>query len=256
MKHLYTILACILMTQGVQAQSVGIGTMTPDPSAKLEVASDTSGVLVPRMTAAQRDAITDPATGLLVYVTTDNTFYYYDGTMWTTFDSHTRGLVDADGDTKVEVEQTPDDDIIRFMSRDSQIMIIDSTGNIGIGDTMPAEALSLKGGNFLQTPGNPVLTGNLGIGSEPKCVYVSGRYAYVVDAGSDDLKVIDVSDPAAPALMGSLAIGSSPQSVYVSGRYAYVVDAESNDLKVIDVSNPAAPAQVGSLGIGSYSYSV
>jgi YVTN family beta-propeller protein len=78
--------------------------------------------------------------------------------------------------------------------------------------------------------------GSFGIGSNPNSVYVSGRYAYVVDAGSNDLKVIDVSDPTAPSQVGRLIIGSNPKSVYVSGRYAYVVDWGSNDLKVIDIS--------------------
>jgi hypothetical protein len=39
------------------AQNVGIGTTTPNPSAKLDIQSINSGVLVPRMTAAQRNVI-------------------------------------------------------------------------------------------------------------------------------------------------------------------------------------------------------
>jgi hypothetical protein len=69
-------------------------------------------------------------------------------------------------------------------------------------------------------------------------VFVSGRYAYVVDTGSDELRVIDVSDPGEPSEVGSLDLGTGadPTSVYVSGRYAYVVDQNSDDLKVIDIS--------------------
>ena len=69
------------------AQNIGIGTDTPDPSAKLEIASDSSGLLIPCMTSTDRDAISDPATGLLVFVTTDSAFYYFDGSAWTTLDS-------------------------------------------------------------------------------------------------------------------------------------------------------------------------
>lgn len=62
---------------------VGIGTTTPDASSALEVASTDSGVLVPRMTVAQRIAITTPAEGLLVYQTNDvSGFYFYDGSQW------------------------------------------------------------------------------------------------------------------------------------------------------------------------------
>jgi len=53
-------------------------------SAMIDVSSTSQGVLVPRMTAAQKLAITSPATGLLVYQT-DGTvgFYFYDGSSWT-----------------------------------------------------------------------------------------------------------------------------------------------------------------------------
>ncbi|MFH2094316.1 MAG: hypothetical protein ABIJ16_01345 [Bacteroidota bacterium] len=51
-------------------------------SAMLDVKSVTKGMLVPRMTSAQRIAITSPATGLLVYDTTVGCFYYFNGTAW------------------------------------------------------------------------------------------------------------------------------------------------------------------------------
>ncbi len=81
-----------------------------------------------------------------------------------------------------------------------------------------------------------MLVGSLALANSDS-VYVSGRYAYVIALGSDDLKVIDVSDPSAPSLTGSLGIRGEPLSVYVSGHYAYVVDTFSTDLKVIDVAD-------------------
>ena len=47
-----------------------------------------------------------------------------------------------------------------------------------------------------------MLVGSLALANSDS-VYVSGRYAYVIALGSDDLKVIDVSDPSAPSLTGS-----------------------------------------------------
>ena len=60
---------------------VGIGTATPNSSATLDLTSTSSGLLIPRMTTAQRTAISSPATGLMVYQT-DGTagFYYNSGT--------------------------------------------------------------------------------------------------------------------------------------------------------------------------------
>lgn len=52
------------------AKIVSIGTTTPSASAKLDVTSTTQGVLFPRMTATQRDAIASPPDGLVVYNTT------------------------------------------------------------------------------------------------------------------------------------------------------------------------------------------
>ena len=64
--------------------SVGIGTVSPNASAALEVNSTTKGLLLPTMTQTQRNAISTPATGLLIYQS-DNTpgFYYYNGSAWT-----------------------------------------------------------------------------------------------------------------------------------------------------------------------------
>ncbi len=54
----------------------GIGTTTPDASAKLDVSSTTKGLLAPRMTAAQKTAISLPANGLLIYQTDGVTGFY------------------------------------------------------------------------------------------------------------------------------------------------------------------------------------
>jgi hypothetical protein len=63
-------------------QNVGIGTTTPNNSAILDLTATNKGLLVPRMTTAQRIAIVAPATGLLVYDTNFNQFWYFDGTIW------------------------------------------------------------------------------------------------------------------------------------------------------------------------------
>lgn len=52
------------------AGNVGVGTITPNAAAQLEVASTTTGFLPPRMTEAQRDAISTPPNGLILYNTT------------------------------------------------------------------------------------------------------------------------------------------------------------------------------------------
>jgi hypothetical protein len=53
---------------------VGVGTPTPDLSAQLDITSTTGGVLLPRMTTTQRDALINPAPGLVIYNITENKF--------------------------------------------------------------------------------------------------------------------------------------------------------------------------------------
>ena len=63
--------------------SVGIGTASPNASAALDVNSTSKGLLLPTMTQTQRNGISNPATGLLIFQT-DNTpgFYYFNGSTW------------------------------------------------------------------------------------------------------------------------------------------------------------------------------
>lgn len=67
---------------GAGGPSVGIGTLSPNPSAKLDVASTAKGFLPPRMTSTQRDAISSPAAGLVIYNTTTSKLQVYT-TSWT-----------------------------------------------------------------------------------------------------------------------------------------------------------------------------
>ena len=65
---------------------VGIGIETPHASAKLDLTSSSQGFLPPRMTEAERNNITTPATGLMVYCTncgTNGELQVYNGTDWT-----------------------------------------------------------------------------------------------------------------------------------------------------------------------------
>jgi hypothetical protein len=64
--------------------TVGIGTSAPDSKAILDVNSTTQGMLVPRMSTSQRNAILSPSNGLLIYNTSTNQFNYFDGSTWQT----------------------------------------------------------------------------------------------------------------------------------------------------------------------------
>ena len=81
-----TLIALMLFTALGYAQ-VGINTNNPDASSALEIESTTGGILIPRLTETQRDDISAPATGLMIYQTDQTAgFYFYDGNIWTKID--------------------------------------------------------------------------------------------------------------------------------------------------------------------------
>jgi len=70
MKQVLSVFICLLFFSSIGfSQNVGIGTRTPHSSAALEISDSTKGILIPRMTMAQRSAIQNPAEGLMVYQT-------------------------------------------------------------------------------------------------------------------------------------------------------------------------------------------
>ncbi|MEP7322523.1 MAG: tail fiber domain-containing protein [Saprospiraceae bacterium] len=111
----------------INAQSVAINTdgSVADPSAILDVKSNTKGVLIPRMTGAQRNGIQNPAEGLLVYDTGSSSFWYRKAAGWIEL---TNGSISGQGPWNV-----------------SGINIYNSnTGNVGLGSTNPTARLTIQ----------------------------------------------------------------------------------------------------------------
>jgi uncharacterized protein (TIGR02145 family) len=86
MKSIYFFLVAIFFTAGANAQSVAINTdgSPANASALLDLKSTNQGLLPPRMTETQRNAISAPAAGLIVYCTNCGAGepQYYNGTSW------------------------------------------------------------------------------------------------------------------------------------------------------------------------------
>ena len=93
-KHIFLLLA-FYSTQLLQAQ-VGIGTAQPEPSAMLDIRANGNhkGLLIPRITAAEKNNITAPAEGLIIYQTDgDAGFYFFNGQDW----KNTGGVTSVNG---------------------------------------------------------------------------------------------------------------------------------------------------------------
>ena len=90
-----TLVVLILFTSLGYAQA-GMNTNTPDASSALEIESTTGGILIPRLTETQRDDISAPAKGLMIYqINGTSGFYFWDGAAWTKID----GVAGPQGDT-------------------------------------------------------------------------------------------------------------------------------------------------------------
>ncbi len=101
---------------------------TPDPSAMLDIKSTDKGVLIPRIATTEMYTISSPAKGLMVYVTDDSCFYYYDGSAWEKV-GHTAGQWTESG--------------VNIYASNS--------GNVGINVTDPSEKLDIDGNILLRS---------------------------------------------------------------------------------------------------------
>ncbi|MCW5897900.1 MAG: hypothetical protein KIT10_01415 [Flavobacteriales bacterium] len=144
----------VLLSSGAAfGQNVGINTPTPHDKALLDMASSDKGVLVPRMTVAQRTAIFPApdatAKGMLVYQTDGQEgFHYYDGAQWIFLDPAgtpaSAGWA-LEGNTGTDPANdfvgTTDAQPVVFRTANAERMRVGETGNVGIGTTTPVHGL-------------------------------------------------------------------------------------------------------------------
>jgi len=149
---------------------VGIGTTSPNASSMLDITSTTSGILIPRMTIAQRNAITSPATGLLIYQN-DSTpgFYYYNGSAWTPFGASSSGwaLTGNSGTTAgTNFIGTTDGTDFVIKANGTEAMRVKNGGNVGIGTNNPTTKLHVEGTTTVASSGtNTLYTNDFSSGS-------------------------------------------------------------------------------------------
>ena len=112
----------------------------------LDITSTTSGLLIPRMTQSQRNSISSPATGLLIYQT-DNVagFRYYTGSAWASPGNGFRWNITGNSGLSATTNflGTTDNVDMAFRANNVERLRIETDGDIGIGTTTPLAHLHI-----------------------------------------------------------------------------------------------------------------
>ncbi|NQU33838.1 MAG: tail fiber domain-containing protein [Bacteroidetes bacterium] len=154
MKKLLLNLFLLLITFSAISQiSVNTDGSTANPSAMLDVKSTSKGILVPRMSTTQRGNISSPATGLLVFDTDENKFYYYDFSSWTKIES---GITNWD-------------------LASNKLTVSDTNYSIGIGTTTPTGKFEVSTVKHDGSYGSDLCSGGTVTASSSYTTYIAER---------------------------------------------------------------------------------
>lgn len=122
---------------------IGVGIATPNASSLLHLNSTTTGFIPPRMTVAQRDAISSPANGLHIYATGAGVPNFYNGTAWRRF-VHTAVTTLEQGAILIgETGSGVTCDSTR-LSWDGATKTMDVNGNVDIDSTLRIDGDTVK----------------------------------------------------------------------------------------------------------------
>lgn len=130
--------------------SINTNGVAPDASSILDVSATDKGVLIPRMSATDRNAIANPATGLLVYDISFSSFWYHNGNGWKEITQSSGGggmsptafIEDNDADTRIDTEYLMDEDRIRFYLKDEENMRLVQHADKTLGISFPSNSKS------------------------------------------------------------------------------------------------------------------
>lgn len=164
----------LIADDNLQAQvAVNSDGSNPDPSAMLDVKSTDKGLLVPRMTQSEIEAISNPADGLLVYNTDNKYFYYYDGSTahWMEL-SRGQGSITPGGFT-CGIDQIADIDgnMYNTVQIGSQCWMKENLGTTKLNDGTIIPLVTDDAWIFLTSPAYCIFNNNISIGQTYGLLY-------------------------------------------------------------------------------------
>jgi len=245
----FVLLASLIFTMQVSAQSVAINTdgSTANATAMLDITSTTKGLLIPRMTTAQRNAIAAPAKGLMVFDITLNQYWYHNGSAWTVFSTGSA---------------------TNYWTMNGTDIYNNNTGNIGIGTSTPINKLQIGILSGSSITGNDIAIGN---GSQAMSFfqsatnsfwYTTNNFALMPGVGGTGNLGIGTTTPAIKLTVqtanGNYGIshtdGTIIMATYIGSGFGWI-GTRSNHPLAFYSNNSASPQMTllanGNVGIGT-----
>lgn len=190
--HISHILFLLLICHtSLQAQfSVNTDGSDPHSSAVLDVQSTTKGLLIPRMTTRDREKISDPAMGLIIYNTEDSCFNYYTGNKWVKdcglldgVHNHLSFAQDGDSDPANEFQ---------FLNLDSLTLSISDGNSVDFSSIYSDnQNLSIDNNGVLSiSGGNSVDLSSLDTDTDDQTLSLSGYQLSIENGNSVDLSTL------------------------------------------------------------------
>jgi hypothetical protein len=255
MKKLFFISAIGMSVFTSHAQ-VGIGTNTPDASAALEISDTARGLLIPRLTAAKRAAISGPASGLMVYQTDgEKGYWYFDGSVW-------KSVATGGGKQTLVISDTITNDqaaakvLADYGPNTQSIRIIGCTNltTLDLSAVSAATDVTISDNSVLQTvnlSGLKRCEGSLKIMNCPQLTSVNLSALTSIIAGSTadafwvaNTKIGTINLSALSKLIGNIGINSNASLTSVS--FSSLASGTVNSVKISD-NNSLTSVAMGSL---------
>ncbi|MEN9304575.1 MAG: hypothetical protein RL264_3004, partial [Bacteroidota bacterium] len=193
-----------LMSMRGSTKNVGINNLTPDNSAILDISSTEKGLLIPRMTSTQRNAISLPQNGLMIFNTTSNAMEINTGTttspIWSSVSTATSStnLYTSDGTLSANRVVTQGANTLSFTSTatngfsvDGATFSVDAANNrVGVGTSSPVANAALD----VTSTNSGLLIPRLSLSNinnaSPLSAHVAGMMVYnTASAGSGTIAV-------------------------------------------------------------------
>jgi len=237
-----------------------IGTITAHASAELDITSENAGLLTPKMTTAQMNAIASPAKGLLVYDTDRQGFYGYDGTSWTNIVSVPRWLETGNSIAATNFIGTTDARAFNIRTNNTTKMSVLTNSQVNaIGPDFEGARVVVR--RAFDNASHPTVyseySGGFGAGSPYPGYYVASN-----EANGSVRANYAFADTEADAMSGNSSAGFSyvndPDgaaglSFYTGGHPASINDRSLERLKItnsgnvgIGISNPKSRVEIQS----------